>query len=211
MNRRSLVGLSLIGFSLFVAAQNDNKLPKPDPAFNGTIDTRDNSKVDWPQRPKAHAGAPNVVLILLDDGGFGATSVFGGPIDTPALQQLADQGLRYNRFHVNALCSPTRAALLSGRNSHQMGFGNIMVPPDTYPIQRAERELQLLTLEPPWPPTTGTRRRTCERATRRAGSRPRPHEGCPKVTHIRPSDRNAGGVVLCLEKSGRQCRGLYVT
>src|ERR1700735_3522244 len=138
MNRRSLVGLSLIGFSLFVAAQNDNKLPKPDPAFTGTIDTRDNSKVDWPQRPKAHTGAPNVILILLDDVGFGASSVFGGPIDTPALQKLAASGLRYNRFHVNAMCSPTRAALLSGRNSHQMTFGNIAELAAGYPGYIAE-------------------------------------------------------------------------
>ena len=115
-----LSGLLSVGF-----AADDSKLPKPDPAFNGKIGTRDDSKVDWPKRPQAHAGAPNVVLILLDDVGFGATSVFGGPVDAPTLQSLADNGLRYNRFHLNALCSPTRAALLSGRNSHQMGFGNI--------------------------------------------------------------------------------------
>jgi arylsulfatase len=64
-------------------------------------------------------------VILLDDVGFAATSVFGGPVGTPELQKLADGGLRFNRFHVNAMCSPTRAALLSGRNSHQMAFGNI--------------------------------------------------------------------------------------
>ncbi|HEY4904309.1 MAG TPA: arylsulfatase [Candidatus Sulfotelmatobacter sp.] len=133
MKRHFLISLFLFAFFSFAAGQDDNKLPKPDPAFNGTIDTRDNSKADWPQRPKAHAGAPNVVLILLDDVGFGATSVFGGPIDTPGLQQLADSGLRYNRFHVNALCSPTRAALLSGRNSHQMGFGNIAELAAGYP------------------------------------------------------------------------------
>jgi len=73
----------------------------------------------------APENAPNVVLILLDDVGFGATSTFGGPAQTPALENLAQHGLRYNRFHVTALCSPTRAALLSGRNDHNASFGTI--------------------------------------------------------------------------------------
>jgi arylsulfatase len=133
MKRHFLTSFVLISFFSFAAAQSDNKLPKPDPSFNGTIDRRDTSKPDWPQHPKAHSGAPNVVLILLDDVGFGATSTFGGPINTPAFQQLADRGLRYNRFHVNAMCSPTRAALLSGRNSHQMAFGNITELASGYP------------------------------------------------------------------------------
>jgi len=81
-------------------------LPKPDPAFKGKIDpSRDKSSPDWPQRAGARKGAPNVVLILLDDVGFGATATFGGPVPTPALDQLAKSGLRYNRFHVNSLCS----------------------------------------------------------------------------------------------------------
>jgi arylsulfatase len=101
-------------------------LPKPPGAFQGTIDvSRAKSTPDWPKPVKAPAGAPNVLLVLLDDVGFGATSTFGGPVAAPALDQLASAGLRYNRFHVNALCSPTRAALLSGRNDHQIGFGNI--------------------------------------------------------------------------------------
>ena len=62
--------------------------------------------------------APNIVIILLDDVGFGAASTFGGPIDTPTLQRLSDSGLRYDRFHTTAVCSPTRAALLTGRNHH---------------------------------------------------------------------------------------------
>ncbi len=69
--------------------------------------------------------APNVLLVLVDDAGFGNPSTFGGPCQTPALTRLAAQGLRYNRFHVTALCSPTRAALLSGRNHHAVGFGSI--------------------------------------------------------------------------------------
>jgi arylsulfatase len=66
------------------------------------------------------------VLIMLDDTGFGASSTFGGPAETPALDQLAARGLKYNRFHVTPICSPTRAALLSGRNSHRVGFGHVV-------------------------------------------------------------------------------------
>src|SRR5262245_65727040 len=70
-------------------------------------------------------GAPNVLVILLDDTGFGATSTFGGPVATPTFDRLADNGLRYTRFHTTALCAPTRAALLSGRNHHTVGMGVI--------------------------------------------------------------------------------------
>ena len=70
-------------------------------------------------------GAPNVVIVLLDDVGFGASDVFGGPVPMPALRKVADQGLRYNQFHTTALCSPTRAALLTGRNHHSAHFGAI--------------------------------------------------------------------------------------
>jgi len=75
---------------------------------------------------RAPAGAPNVVIVLLDDVGFGAASTFGGPIETPALERLARAGLRYNRFHTTAICSPTRAALLTGRNAHAVGVGAVM-------------------------------------------------------------------------------------
>jgi arylsulfatase A-like enzyme len=99
-------------------------LPQPTSAFNGKIDeSRYQSTPDWPREPRAPAGAPNIVVVLLDDVGFGAASVFGGPASTPALEQLARGGLRYNSFHVNSLCSPTRSALLTGRNNHQVGFG----------------------------------------------------------------------------------------
>ncbi|MBV6416017.1 MAG: hypothetical protein CMLOHMNK_00544 [Steroidobacteraceae bacterium] len=79
----------------------------------------------WVTAPQAPADAPNIVVVLLDDVGFGASSTFGGPIATPTLNRLADEGLRYNRFHTTGLCSPTRAALLSGRNHHQVGFGTV--------------------------------------------------------------------------------------
>jgi arylsulfatase len=109
-------------------------LPKPEAPFAGVIDPdRTKSKPDWPKPATAPKGAPNVVLILLDDVGFGATSAVGGPVSTPALEKLAGEGLRYNQFHVNALCSPTRAALLSGRNDHQIGFGTVTELAAGYP------------------------------------------------------------------------------
>ncbi len=96
--------------------------------------------VDPKQYPKLKMGlvgapkdAPNVVVVLLDDVGFGAASTFGGPIATPALQKLADSGLRYNQFHTAAICSPTRAALLTGRNPHAVGVGAVLNTPAAYP------------------------------------------------------------------------------
>lgn len=79
----------------------------------------------WPRSIAAPAGAPNIVLIMLDDVGFGDTSTFGGPAQTPNLSKLAARGLRYNGFHTTAICNATRAALLSGRNHHSMGFGTV--------------------------------------------------------------------------------------
>src|SRR5262249_26312203 len=76
-----------------------------------------------PLRPPT--GAPNVLVILIDDAGFGSSSAFGGPCHTPNAEKLAADGLKYNRFHTTALCSPTRAALLSGRNHHAVGMGGI--------------------------------------------------------------------------------------
>lgn len=75
--------------------------------------------------PQAPAGAPNVLVVLIDDMGFGASSAFGGPIEMPTAERLAGNGLRYNQFHTTALCSPTRAALMTGRNPHAVGFGTV--------------------------------------------------------------------------------------
>jgi arylsulfatase len=101
-------------------------IPKPDPAFTGTIgETYQDSRASYPQPIRAPAGAPNVLLILLDDVGFGMAGTFGGPVPTPTLDGLAKNGLRYNTFHTTALCSPTRAALLAGRNHHSVGNGVI--------------------------------------------------------------------------------------
>ena len=115
-------------------AGGESQLPKPDPAFKGKIgETYQNSTPDYPQPTKAAKGSPNVLLILLDDVGFGMTSTFGGPVPTPHLQKLADNGLKYNRFHTTALCSPTRAALLTGRNHHSVGTGVIIEMGTGYP------------------------------------------------------------------------------
>jgi arylsulfatase A-like enzyme len=101
-------------------------LPAPDAPFQGVAKrTLDGSKPDFPRTVTPPQGAPNVLLILVDDAGFGNASTFGGPCQTPNLTKLADRGLKYNRFHVTALCSPTRAALLAGRNHHAVGFGSI--------------------------------------------------------------------------------------
>lgn len=94
--------------------------------FRGKISrVANDSMPDWPRRPAASPGAPNVILILLDDVGFSAMGTFGGAAATPVLDQLAAEGLRYNRFHVVGICSPTRASLLAGRNHHRVGFGTI--------------------------------------------------------------------------------------
>jgi arylsulfatase len=97
-------------------------------AFQGRIGrTLAQSTESWPAPVRAPAGAPNVVWILLDDVGFGASSAFGGAIATPHLEALAAQGLRYTNFHTTAICAPTRAALLTGRNSasvHEAGFSH---------------------------------------------------------------------------------------
>src|SRR5882672_6959923 len=95
-------------------------LPRPDFHFRGTVGRTylDSDKPQFPQPVPAPKGAPNIVLILLDDAGFGQFSTFGGGIPSPTMDKLAAEGLRYNRFHTTALCSPTRAALITGRNHH---------------------------------------------------------------------------------------------
>ena len=111
-------------------------LPIPDPNFGGAIGrTLDTSVADWTilMTPSPPEGAPNVLLVLIDDAGFGNPSTFGGPVSTPAMTRVADQGLRYNGFHAVALCSPTRAALLTGRNHHTVGFGSIGELPGPFP------------------------------------------------------------------------------
>ncbi len=88
---------------------------------------------------KAPAGAPNVLIVLIDDMGFGQSGTFGGPITMPTVERLAQNGLRYNEFHTTALCSPTRAALLSGRNHHMVNTGSIMETATAYPGNTGQR------------------------------------------------------------------------
>ena len=130
------------------------RLPIRRALFGGVTNrTLVGSEPDWNLigSPEAPESAPNVLLVLIDDAGFGAPSTFGGPIETPSLTRMADGGLKYNRFHVTALCSPTRAAMLTGRNHHTVGFGQIgelssgypgycaLVPKDCAPFPRILR------------------------------------------------------------------------
>jgi len=119
------IGLSFaFGTNLQIDAQE--VLPKPAPKFNGKIGlTYKDSTPGKMTLRTAPAGAPNVLLILIDDAGFGQAGTFGGAIPTPNLDKLAARGLRYNCYHTTALCSPTRAAILTGRNHHAVGTGVI--------------------------------------------------------------------------------------
>jgi len=108
------------------ASIDGKQLPAPDPKFGGVIkDDALQSKPWWAPRIVPPKDAPNVLLIITDDAGFGVPSTFGGVIPTPALDRVAKSGLRYNNIHSTALCSPTRAALITGRNHHSAGFGVI--------------------------------------------------------------------------------------
>jgi arylsulfatase A-like enzyme len=103
-------------------------LPIPDKPYEGELplDAKDpNAKFPPIEELRPPKGAPNVLVILIDDVGFGASSAFGGPCETPNFEKLASGGLRYNRFHTTALCAPTRRALLTGRNHHSVGMGVI--------------------------------------------------------------------------------------
>src|SRR5688500_2615486 len=132
---KRVITLAVIAFALALACPpvsaqvklDRTVLPIPEPtrAPITVLDAR-NAKAPVPFQVKAPAGAPNVVVVLIDDIGFGASSSFGGPIGMPTLEKLAAAGLRYNRFHTTALCSPTRVALLTGRNHHVNNAGAIM-------------------------------------------------------------------------------------
>ena len=128
-------------------------LPPPPAPFGGTInlDAKD-SKPYWPPTVVPPKGAPNVLLIMTDDQGYGVSSTFGGVIPTPALDEVAKTGLRYTEFHSTALCSPSRAALITGRNHHSVGFGVIAE------VQRAS---------PAMTPSLGARMPPSARSSRR--------------------------------------------
>jgi arylsulfatase len=130
-------------------------LPIRRPEFAGKVNrTLDGSEPDWNQAKGVEApeGAPNVLVVLIDDAGFGNPGTFGGPIDTSNYDRMAQGGLKYNRFHVTAVCSPTRAALLTSRNQHRVGYGMVgefagpfpgycaTIPRDCCPLPRALQE-----------------------------------------------------------------------
>ena len=109
-------------------------LPPPPQPFTGQIELNaDQSRPGWPMRVVPPKGAPNILLIMTDDVGFAAPSTFGGVIPTPALDRIAADGLRYSNFHSTSLCSPTRAALITGRNHHSVGFGVVSEAATGYP------------------------------------------------------------------------------
>jgi arylsulfatase len=115
-------------------------LPIPEPKRDSitTLDAR-NAKAPPQFHVKAPTGAPNVLIVLIDDMGFGQSSAFGGPINMPTLDRLAKGGLKYNKFHTTALCSPTRAALLTGRNHHMCNMGSITETATAFPGQTGKR------------------------------------------------------------------------
>ena len=123
-----------LGSPSATATISGKQLPPPDPKFGGVIkETANESKPWWPPSIVPRKGAPNVLLIMTDDQGYGITSTFGGVIPTPAMDRIAKAGLRYTQFHSTALCSPTRAALITGRNHHSAGFGVISEQATGYP------------------------------------------------------------------------------
>ena len=126
LRARRLLGLGIlaVGLPAAGAASAQQVLPRPPEAFAGRIAPGSaQSTPAWPRAAQAPKGAPNVLVVLLDDVGFSASSTFGGVARTDTLQALANEGVSYNQFHVTALCAPTRAAILTGRNHHQAGFG----------------------------------------------------------------------------------------
>ena len=131
--RRGGIGGVLMAL-VALAAHAQSVLPRPEQSFQGPVGrtTAETAPPQWPKPVEAPKGAPNVVVILTDDVGFGASSTFGGPIPTPTFDALAKGGLRYNQFHTVGLCSPTRAALLTGRNHHDVAIGTTEEPVTGY-------------------------------------------------------------------------------
>ncbi len=124
MHCRALLIVLCLLLHKAAAASGPSSDTSHDPEFRGRVDKSvEMSIAAWPVLPKPPADSPNIVVILLDDIGFADTSTFGGLAQTPGLDRVAASGVSYNNFHTTAMCSPTRAALLSGRNHHRIGFG----------------------------------------------------------------------------------------
>ena len=148
---------SLLALSIAMPALAEpvrTSLPIPEKTFEGTVGRtmRDSTPPSLPAPVKAPAGAPSIVVIMLDDVGFGQYATFGGAVPSPAMARLASEGVRFNRFHTAGICSPTRAALLTGRNPHNAGVGIVtelstgydgytgIIPQTTVPIARILRD-----------------------------------------------------------------------
>ena len=115
-------------------------LPIPEPKVpNSTVVDARNATPPARFEVTAPKGAPNVLIVLIDDMGFGMSEAFGGPVHMPTVTRLGNDGLRYNEFHTTALCSPTRAALMSGRNHHTANFGSIAETATSFPGQTGQR------------------------------------------------------------------------
>ena len=114
--------------------KGDQLPPMPDKKFGGKIERNvTQSTPYWPPRLAPPKGAPNILLIITDDAGYGVSSTFGGVIPTPAMDRVAKEGLRYTNFHSTSVCSPTRASHITGRNHHQVGTGSIPELSTGYP------------------------------------------------------------------------------
>ena len=128
MKGRLLLGATLAVFTLQIGpALGQEVLPFPDPPMGGKVGpTMQESVHKWRQTPRRlPEHAPNILIVMFDDAGFGQPDTFGGEIHTPTLSRLAEEGIAYNRFHTTAMSSPTRGALLTGRNHHRVGAGQI--------------------------------------------------------------------------------------
>jgi arylsulfatase A-like enzyme len=121
------LGAALFSTALSTTTVAQEVLPFPDPPMGGKVGpTMQESVHKWRQTPRRlPEDAPNILIVMLDDAGFGQADTFGGEIHTPTLSRLAEEGIAYNRFHTTAMCSPTRAALMTGRNHHRVGAGQI--------------------------------------------------------------------------------------
>lgn len=157
-------------------------LPPDDPPFRGEINVAiTDSTADFPEPLRAPAGAPNVLLIVGDDIGYGHMSAFGGPARTPTFDRLAAQGLKYTNFHTTAVCSASRACLLTGRNAHSVGMG----AQDLEHGRSAARDQGVVAREPGR--GLGDRARTV--TAPRGSARPT----SPRCTRSRSPDRSIAG------------------
>ena len=134
MKNRTRRNVIVAALAFAVSASAQETLPRPDAPFKGTIGrTAKDSVSDFPKEVQPPKDAPNILLIMTDDSGYGTSSAFGGPIAMPTMDRIAKVGLRFTNFHTTALCSPTWAALITGRNHHSVQTGVIAEFATGYP------------------------------------------------------------------------------